>query len=367
MRDAADLRLRVRDLEYGDIKAATLTRGVEQVADMLTIEATAKWLRLNRAFPLQSGDECQFVIDGAVVMTGIVTAIPLGYTATDHSVQIMAKSRASAMVSSSYTGKPRTWREASLEQIVRDVAKPYGIAVNVSADTGEPFKKYGAGIGESSWSVIQRAITARGVWAVSRSDGSIDIVETGTKRYRTPIVGRGGLGTQNVLAGSREDRYEDRHSEVIVVGQSGRRANWSDDQATKGFASAVDPGVAGHRPLVIYEGSESAQSKLKARAEWEVRRRAGDSRALSYTLLGWAEFDVGQPLWEPNRIVRVDDPLLDARGDFLISEVVTSFGDGTTATLTCVAPETYQRDAPVPMARHEMQPRDSNGRWSPWA
>ncbi len=367
MRDSADVRLRVKGREYGDIERVVVTRSIEQLADDVDITLSEKWLQDGSAlgFPIKAGDDFELVVDSDVLVTGFISSIPISYSATDHMVSMSGLSRGGHLATSSYTGRPRTWREAGLDRIVRDVLAPYEIDVKISADIGEPFSRFAANIGETSWSVVERALQKRGLWMMSLTDGNLEIVEAGTSRYVTPILGPGPGQQTNVLRGAREDRFTERHDRVIVVGQSGSRADWTGDQAIKGVAIELDPGVETHRPLVIQESGESGQSKLQARAQWEVRTRAGRARPLTYTMPAWATDDPGMPLWEPNRRVRVNDPKLDVEGEYLISAVSTTFGQGTTADLSLSAPEAFELLFTAP--KKKAQARGRRGKYQPWA
>lgn len=368
MLDAADIALVVDGVEYRDIKRAIVEQAIDQFADVLTIEMSDAWTdRTPMTWPFEEGDIFDFVVDGEIWVNGFVTNLPISWDDQDHSVGMEGLSYGGNLVTSSHL-QPRVWRNAPLDRIVRDVVSPYGLKtfVQPGVDLGPPFRRFAAGIGETAYEVIRRATSKRGLWLMCGGNYSdVSIVKTGTERINHVLVGAAVPGRLcNMKSCSRSATFTDRHDEIIVVGQSGEHADWFDDQATFGEASAYDYGVQIFRPLVIHEPSESGAKKLEARAKWEVRTRAGKARRLSAVVQGYlADEEPGGPVrWQPNRRVQVIDAKLDVDDELLIERVRTEFTtDGTTSSLELVAPQAYDQLAPPPKKRE--QPRGRKGRF----
>ena len=369
MRDAADIALVVEGVEYRDIARATVEMALDQFADVVTVQMSEKWAerRGSLVFPFEEGAPFDFVVDGEIWVTGFVSELPISYTADDHSVGATCLSWGGNLTTSCHL-KPMVWRDATLDRIVRDVVSPYGLKtiVQPGVDLGEPFRRFAAGVGETSYEVIRRAASKRALWVTcGGNESDVSIVQTGTERIGQVIVGGGVPGRQaNVLAGSRSATFTDRHDEIHVVGQSGEHADWYADQATHGHAVAHDYGVKIFRPLVIHEPSESGAKKLQRRADFEVRTRAGRSRRLQYTVQGCYAEDpaFGPVVWLPNHLVQVIDGLLDVDDELLIERVTNDFTlEGTTTMLDLVAPQAYDQLAPPPKKRE--LPRGRKGRF----
>jgi prophage tail gpP-like protein len=371
-RNAAALALVVDGVEYRDIKRATVEMALDQFADTVSVEMSDAWALQSLAltFPFEEGASFDFTVDGEIWVTGFVTSLPISYNADDHSVAMEGLSWGGNLTTSSHL-EPRVWRDAPLDRIVNDVARPYGLGVVVESgvDLGEPFRRFAAGVGETSYEVIRRAASKRGLWVTcGGNESDVTILKVGSERYSTVIVGGRVPGREcNVLAGSRSASILDRHDEIIVVGQSGEHSDWSGDQATYGLAVAKDFGVNIFRPLVIHEPSESGAKKLQRRADWEVRTRAGKARRLDYTLQGYlAENEPdGAQAWRANRRIQVLDELLDVDDELLIERVRVDFvPDGTTTSLSLVAPQAYDQLAPPP--RSKTLPRGRKGQFVAW-
>jgi prophage tail gpP-like protein len=372
MARAAILDLIVDGVGYRDIKRCSITRAFDQLADEVSIEMSDLWVEQRPAltFPFEEGDPFELRVDGEIWLTGIISTLDLSYSADSHVAQMTGMSWACNLTTSCHLA-PRKWYDAPLDRIVRDVASPYGLDVSVQdgVDLGENFKQFGIGVGELSFEVIRRAAVRRGLWVTSDIESNLVICQAGRERMSHVIVGPRVPGrVQNVLEGRRMASFLDRHDEVIVVGQSGEHADWYDDQATHGVATAKDFGVEIYRPLVIHEPSESGATKLQRRADWEVRTRAGRARRLQYVVQGYLAEDErpGPVVWLPNVRVPVIDGLLDVDGELFIERASTDFTtEGTTTTLDLVLPQTYDLLAPPP--KKNIQPRGRKGKWvSKW-
>lgn len=371
MPDAAELSLTIRDYEFLDIKSCTVTRAIDQIADEVRVELANTWPQTGTlALPFQEGDDLELRVDGELWLTGFVAQRSIQYGPSGHAISVSGLSNTAHLSTSCHEGPPRVWKDVPLPTIINDVCRPYGIGVNIFAQSlGENFTRFAASVGEMAFNVIRRACTKRGVWATSNEEGDLEIIEAGQDRVLTTIIGQGVPGqTTNVLEMRSEASYTDTYSHVIVTGQSSSSATWKDEEASKGYALYKIPWVTKHRPLVIHETSESGKKKLQRRAEWEARTRIGRSRSLSATLqgyLGESELPVPAP-WRPNTRVVVIDGLLDVDDEFLIERVTSNFTQsGTTTMLDLVAPEAYEVLAPPPKSK--TTPRDRKGRFLPWA
>lgn len=368
--NAAHLELIVDGVSYRDIKQASITRAIDELADSVDIEMSDLWIeqRPSLAFPFEEGDEFEFRVDGEIWLQGIVTELENGYSKDGVTVSMRGMSWAVNLTTACVL-KPRRWTDAPLDRIVRDIVKAYGLEVSVdpTVDIGEPFKRFAAGVGETAFECIRRAVSKRGLLVVSDIESNLVITKAGPERMNHTIVGARVPGRRiNVLSASRSARLLDRHDEIIVVGQSGERSDWTDDQASHGIASAHDWGIDIFRPLVIHEPSESSRKKLQARADWEVRTRAGKARTYQCTVQGYlAEEELPGPRdWYPNRRIHVIDGLCDIDEELLIEHVNVQFDatSGTTTTLYLVAPETYDPLAP-PTKKKTKKPRGRKGRF----
>lgn len=104
-----------------------------------------------------------------------------------------------------------------------------------------------------------------------------------------------------------------------------------------------------NRTLVVIAPQAASTGDCRTHARWERATRAGRSVAASFTVQGWREQGDKGALWEPNKLVPVDDDVTRLKGDMLISEVNFDISDqGTTTTLTVYPPEAFELIAEAP-------------------
>ncbi len=366
---AHDIRLVVEGVEYLDIVSATLTRGLSMIADGLTLVFTDKWMRAasQEPLPFELFDPVEFTVDGEVALTGYIAALPRSrpYSGPMR-FSMRVQSKAAHLVDCDHAGKKRVWKDADVLTIASDICEAFEIEVTtLLADLGPPLASFAAKVGEKACALIQRALKKRGLYAVSKPDGSLGIVEASSARYKTSFVGpRDPSRESNVLSIDVQEDGASLFSEYIVLGQSQRLPDWTDDGPGGSFAVATDPSVPVHRPLVLTDDSQGKKKDLDYRANWEMKARAGRSRGISLMVSG-AMWD--DKLIRPNLVMSVSESAMDVTGDFLAEMVVITFdaNAGTSTKIDAAPPEAFIRESkpPNPKARSARR----KGKRSAWA
>lgn len=90
--------------------------------------------------------------------------------------------------------------------------------------------------------------------------------------------------------------------------------------------TAQDPGITRYRPKVIIAEAQADDDNAENRADWELRRRIGQSVKASITVNGWRQ--QSGDLWTPNLMTYVNVPWLGLDRELIISEVEFSIDDG---------------------------------------
>ena len=107
-------------------------------------------------------------------------------------------------------------------------------------------------------------------------------------------------------------------------------------------AVATDTQVPRNRLLIVPVDMPGPDGKwVTQRAQWEVARRLGRSRAVQVAVTGWR--DITGALWQPNTLVRITAPSLKIDEDILISQVTWRRGPGgTTTVMLCAPPQAFE-------------------------
>lgn len=281
------------------------------------------------------GDRCELYIGQDRFATGQIDATPISYDATSLSVGIQGRSLTADLVDCSAINSPGKWSGKKIEDIARDLARPYGVSVKVApgTDTGPPLD-HQIDQGETVFESIDRMLKLRGLLSTDDAQGAVVICRAGGERAHTALV-TGPDG--NILTGSADLDMKDRFSEYRVKGQKAGEDDDPAEIAAQSLASVPDSGVKRTRVLVMTQQGQADASSCRDRARFEATHRLGKSYSATYSVQGWRQGN--GKLWVPNQLVHVRDPIIGFDIEMLIGKVVYSLNEsGTIATLT-VAPK----------------------------
>lgn len=331
-------------------------REFDTAADSFEIQYADLRMGPGEGVPVRAGDKCTIKLRGNTLLTGYVDDTSFQYDAEKLSLTIRGRSKTSDLVDASAIRKSGRWSSVTLEKIVTDLCDPFGIDVTVDNLEGfrETFKRFAIEPGESVFDCISRACRLRSAWATCTPDGSIHITRASTGR-RVPIALAYG---KNIISGERFDSWQNRFSSYVLKGQVPSDDELSGTASTQLTDRVFDQGLNRYRPLLLVSTGHDRKGDLKRRAQWERNRRAGSGERLLYRVdgFGYESTDyVGQfgnkkrdafRVWEPNMMVKVADPRLEAEDWFLVAAVSYRFqaeGDdgGRTTDLTLVRPEAF--------------------------
>lgn len=288
---------------------------------------------------VEPGAACELSIDGQKVITGYIDNVEESYENSSHSVNISGRCKTADLVDCSPDIEVNEWNDRSLDQIVKEICKPYGIDVKVEADTGAPFAKFRMEQGERCIDLIERLCRHRGLLRISDGDGNLVITSEADKAMPEGIK----LGV-NILSASVSMSMTKRFSTYRVKGQNVGTDNAFGEAVAAPFGEAKDPNVRHRVTTVIAEDIGNNQS-LADRASWEANFRRAQGSNFSYKVLGLTS---GSEIWEPNRQVFVEDQFTGVKGSLLISGVKLSLSDqGYKTTLTLAIPGSYKLN-PIP-------------------
>ena len=342
--------LTVEGRDYEGWKAGSVTRSIETIAGQFSVVVSEREPGETAARPIIPGAAISLALEDTPVIRGWVDAVEPTYDADTHEIRVTGRDRTGDLVDCSVASEPGEWKNERLENIVRQIIQPYGITLSTNVPTGEPFTRFRIEEGESVWEVIDRACRFRRVLPFSDGAGGLVIGRPGRERATVSLV-----QGQNILAGRDYLDLSRRYSRYTVKAQQsggdGLGDLFSPTDMAHIIATAYDRGVLRFRPLTIVAERDATQAEAQERADWEAAVRAGRSRSATITVQGWRE-QPGGPLWQPGRLVYVQDPWLGLRRDMLITSVQQTLGSEGTLTRIVVFPESAF--LPEPMARERV-------------
>lgn len=334
-RDADRISVRVRGLELQGWLQSEVGRSLEAIAGTFSVPVS---LTPGEPPPIKRQDPVQVLIGGQVVITGHVLAAEPFYRRGDCGMRIAGRDLTGDLVRCSAVHQGGQWRSAKLDQIVRDLLKPFGMTALVETDIGGPIQDFKLGFGESVLDAVARAARLRGVLVTRDNLGHLLLTRAGKKRFKGSIrrgwnvISMDGIGTD-----------EERHSEYTAYGQAGvMRGGFN---ASHGLhAKAVDPelkALGRYLPLMMGGSGNTTKAELQTLVDHTVRVRRGHSLGFKYVVEGWT-FE-GEP-WPLNERVAIYDDVAGLDGaEWLISSVRNScdIKEGPTTELLVHPVEAY--------------------------
>lgn len=272
-----------------------------------------------------AGEACQLLIGSETVISGYVDGVDQEWSDREQELHVQGRDKAADLVDCSAIARTGQWTGQRIEQIVADLARPFGVAVRARVDTGAALPSFAIQEGESAFDAADRAARVRGLLLVSEGDGTLAITRAGVDRVPSQLE----LGV-NVLELRAVVDTRDRYSHYIAKGQAPGSDYFNGAAVAQMKAEAADPGVTRYRPLVITADQPDLAATLQQRVRWEANVRAAQSMDVRARVQGWTRVDGG--LWRPNMLVRVKAAPLELDADLLITDVEYVLGEAGTVT-----------------------------------
>ncbi len=344
---ADDIVLLLDGMIYAGWTELTVRRALDTVHGEFDLRLVSRDRTDAAQWPLRAGSECQILAgsDAAgfqTLITGYIDRLSASLSSEDHSIAVSGRDRTADLVDCSAVHKPGSWRNVPLKTIVDDLARPFGITVQLSGDTGPNIRAFALQTGETAWSAIERLLRFRGLIAWAQADGSLLI----GKPAQGQVVARLVEG-ENLKEMSANHDVTERFSEYVVKGQASGSDERNGDAVTLIGASARDAAIKRYRPLIIVAEEQADKTSTQKRADWEANTRAARSQPGSAVVQGWR--DPRGQLWRPDTRVELSAPSVYMSGEMLVAGVTFSRSNdgGTTTALELTRPEAWTL-LPVP-------------------
>lgn len=334
---ADEVTLVVGGFAYGGWKSVRVTRSIESIAGSFHLEVSDRWAGQDEPWPVAEEDACQIRIGDEVVIDGYVDRRAFALAGQQRSLTYSGRDRAAALVDCSVVLDRWAFRDATVLDVARKVAEPFGITVSLQPGLVLPKapRKLVISPGDTAFEVIRKAAESTEVLIVSDGAGGIVLTEAGTGRAAALVEG------ENILGASVDYDASERFSRYVVATQVAGTDEAS-GAVTRIRAEATDEGVRRpDRVLLIRPASGLSIDYARQRADWEARVRAARAEAVTVVVQGWTQPDGA--LWPLNALTRVRCPGIGVDGDLLISELEHSLDSegGAITQLRLVRPDAF--------------------------
>lgn len=335
-----DVQLLIDGQRYGGWQGITIERSIETAAGAFDLQVTERWAGQDVARPIQPGASCAVEVDGEALITGYVDDVVISHGAANHTVRVRGRDATADLVDCSAIHKSGAWSGATVLDIARDLARPFGVAVLAAVDIGGPFPDWQIQEGESVFECIERAARLRGLLVTTNGVGALLLTRAGAERLAVTLR----LG-ENLQGASGTFSMRERMSEIRVKGTMPGSDLTTPEQHAEPQAVVTDAAVSRYRPLVIVGEDNGDPAVYERRATWERNVRFGRAARIEATVAGWR---AGGVLWPPNVMVHYADPFMEVDESLLIAAVRLSLdSSGTLTTLSLTRREAFDIE-PLP-------------------
>ena len=341
MTDPNECRLEVGGQPHLGWTRMEVQAGIEQMAGGYVLQLSSDYPGDVEPVDLREGLACKVFLGNDLVITGYIDDLETDDTDTSTSIRLAGRDKTADLVDCSAIYKTGQWRNVKLEQIVRDIAKPFGITVVVEpgTDTGEVFKRFALEEGEKAFDAIDRACRLRGVLVTSSPDGNVLITTASTVSTGVRLIEGVNMSKFN-----SKHSWKERHSQIIIKGQTPGDDQENGEAAAHLEATGKDPEISRYRPLIVVAEHGTTTKALGERAAWEVKVRMGRGKRGGCTVVGWRTGKDGDegPLWRPNTLVHVTSPRMRLDMELLIVSCNYQMTEqGRMTELTFARPEAF--------------------------
>lgn len=329
------LTLMIGGTTYEGWESVHVELSMENLSGSFALQLTDK--EGGTATAIKPNDPCVVLINGQVVITGYVDKVTPSFDATSHKIMVTGRDKAGDLVDSSVVNGTGQYKNKTIDQIVKDVASPFGVNVTNNVDS-KTLETFNIDQGATAFETIQKLAKRGNFLAVSDGKGGVLLT-----REATEMMGTSLIEGQNILAANCDYDASKKHSEYIVKGQKQGKDNDTIKTITQNKASVTNEYVNRYRPLLIIHDGQADQSAVKERAQWEAKIRASKATKAEITVQGW---DSGGGLWGINRLVQVQSNWLGINDVMLITNVSFTLDEnGELAKITLASQGAYSNDS----------------------
>ncbi len=308
-KDDAKVIVTVNGYDFEGWLEADMARSIENLSSRFTIPVT--FVPGHRP-KIYRQDLVKVSINETLIITGYVLAAEPFYRLDDCGIKVVGRSLTGDLVKASAIHKGGQWRNVKLDQIARDLVRPFKLDVVVDTDIGERFADFSIQHGETVLATLSRASRMRGVLVTTNRRGQVLLTKAGKTKSHGAIV-RG----HNVISMESIGTDEDRFSTYIGYGQKKSDKEFSESMQQK--AVFKDPEIDRYLPLIVNAEGNTETSEMRSMVEHTMRVRRGQAYGLRYRLEGWTY--KGKP-WEENTLVPIYDDMAELNGDeWVIAEI----------------------------------------------
>lgn len=322
--------LMIADTQYYNIKSGNLNLSMDTICNSFDLQISDRWAG-EVLPPIQPFDKCQIFINDQKIIDGYIGQFKPRITGNENTITVSGRDSSGDLVDCCVIHKTNEWLGLTLDRIVTEICKPFGIKVSVNTDVGAPIAQFRLEQSMTAFEAITKLCSLRGVLAIS--DGNDGVLITRASDNFAPDILQEGINID--LANAVYDAST-RFSQYIVKGQaqSDDESAFGGGAAFSGVGKVTDANVPRYRPTILVESAPVNNGTCQTVAKWMLAQHVGKSQTFTVTVKGYFKLDGN--VWKINELVHLSSKHMQVEDDLLISQVqfqLTDKGEFTQLTL----------------------------------
>lgn len=320
-----DVRIEVRGTLFGGWTSVRIDAGITKLARDFAVAFTRTSGAGGIRIGVKPGDAVRVYIDSDLVLTGYVSDLELAYAATAVTLTMRGFSKTIDLCDCQVpTGSPLSYKNTSIQSIVKRLAEHYGVDVEVQVDASKAVD-WDVSPTESIKSTLEKMLKQHTMLLTDNERGELVLLKAGGGGRCSDVLATG----KNLLSATYTLDARHLYSEYAVVGQGANAASERPVTDAQVTAKASFGGIR-RRVSVNSQSGDATVAELQRRARLLRDNAAGNSETYRCQLQGWRQSDGA--LWTVNQLVRVRDEFFELDKYFLVSDVSFSLSKNGSVT-----------------------------------
>lgn len=335
-----DLVLKVGNLNLQGWESIRVTLGMERCPNDFTLTMTERYTKELANVTVRKGDPCVVEIGGKRVITGYINRFSPSIAAKKHSISVSGRGKCQDLVDCSANWKGGVFRNLTLEQIARPLAKFFNIETKMKANPTKIIPTFVLQYGETNFEIIQRLAKYSKLLCYEDEFGDLVLSNINFDKAASGVE-EGKNVKEASYVSSDDQRYSDYFGFMAAIDPFQSELSSSANVIGRVVDEEIQKNR--YRPLfLVAENGDIGFQVLEDRLTWERNRRMGRGNQLRVVVDSWK--DSSGELWRPNTIVSVNLPTLKLNKlEWTLSEVtfLRDNDGGTRAELLLMPPEAF--------------------------
>lgn len=310
--------------------------------------------RASNDWKLKKGASYICRINDEFISIGYIDDVGVQYSGEGSSIDFYMRDKTSDIVDCPYYSENKNeFKKQSLADITKALCLPFNILVKIDSSASEALNlkldSFTVDQGRSVAEQIVEECTKVGVLVTTDGLGNLLLTQPTLTDISSDLI-----TDTNILHAEMGSTLKDRFSNYIVKAEIkpdklvnvDSEQEWIEREKEGSYSNrkkVEDKELSNrYRPFIMLSDTAQTIEDCVKRAVYEANIRRAKSLRVNYTLEGWTEVNSGK-VWRPNRLVQVNDRVLDINETMLVNSVnlVYSSDSGFQTTLELVLKECY--------------------------